>query len=402
MSRREVMQALARRVREEVSLRETVERLCGPDWDQRRSSARDHWRCCPFHSESTPSFHVVERPNRADDFWKCFGSCDTGGDVISFVAAYAGISPGAAIRRLAAEHGLEELRPDPARAEAERQRRAEKLRQEKSEAEALTQAALRRWEEAEPDHPALWAYLEGRLGGYWPPLRHLLGDSIPALRLHPSLPYLRPNSKEVLHRGPAILVRLGRGKFVGVQRIWVDGPRRQRLSAALRGEKCAKRFLCPESFGQPAVLVDPDADRPRLVVGEGVESTLAGLALMAEAGEADQWGAEAAITGGALWGPGERVENAISRATGKPLPSRFPDLKSDRPGWLPPPAVKTVRVLAEASTRCPQSASRVVERTRRKLEARGVSVQVRLPKGGWDSGLDFADVTELSPHRADD
>ncbi len=41
---------------------------------------------CPFHGEKTPSFHV----NRDKGFFHCFG-CGVGGDVLSLIAAVAGL-----------------------------------------------------------------------------------------------------------------------------------------------------------------------------------------------------------------------------------------------------------------------------------------------------------------------
>ena len=39
-----------------------------------------HWACCPFHNENTASFYVDTGTN----CWRCFGSCRSGGNVISF------------------------------------------------------------------------------------------------------------------------------------------------------------------------------------------------------------------------------------------------------------------------------------------------------------------------------
>ena len=57
---------------------------------------------CPFHQEKTPSFHVF--PDRQS--WRCFGSCNTGGDVIAFIKKLDHLSHGDAVRSLAVEYGL--------------------------------------------------------------------------------------------------------------------------------------------------------------------------------------------------------------------------------------------------------------------------------------------------------
>ena len=60
------------------------------------------WGCCPFHSERTPSFHVV--PER--QMYKCFG-CGKGGGVINFIMEIENLSYPDAVRFLAKRAGLE-------------------------------------------------------------------------------------------------------------------------------------------------------------------------------------------------------------------------------------------------------------------------------------------------------
>lgn len=57
--------------------------------------------CCPFHGEKTPSFSVHPKKN----IWHCFG-CGAGGDAISYVMRFYGLSFPAAAAKLNEEFGL--------------------------------------------------------------------------------------------------------------------------------------------------------------------------------------------------------------------------------------------------------------------------------------------------------
>ena len=60
-----------------------------------------YWGCCPFHSEKTPSFHVV--PDR--QIYKCFG-CGKGGGAINFVMELENLSFREAVEVLAKRAGM--------------------------------------------------------------------------------------------------------------------------------------------------------------------------------------------------------------------------------------------------------------------------------------------------------
>ncbi len=63
---------------------------------------QDHWACCPFHQEKTPSFKVSsERQN-----YYCFG-CKASGNIIGYIMDRNNLDFVAAIETLAAHYGLE-------------------------------------------------------------------------------------------------------------------------------------------------------------------------------------------------------------------------------------------------------------------------------------------------------
>ena len=61
----------------------------------------NHWGCCPFHNEKTPSFAV----NGAKQMYHCFG-CGAGGNVFTFVMNYENYTFPEAIKMLADRAGV--------------------------------------------------------------------------------------------------------------------------------------------------------------------------------------------------------------------------------------------------------------------------------------------------------
>jgi DNA primase len=72
-------------------------------FDQRRSNVArgDYWACCPFHGESTPSFHILDRKG----VFKCFG-CGAAGDIFTLAIKLEGLSFPEAVARIADASGI--------------------------------------------------------------------------------------------------------------------------------------------------------------------------------------------------------------------------------------------------------------------------------------------------------
>jgi hypothetical protein len=220
-----------------------------------------------------------------------------------------------------------------------------------------------------------------------------IGGVPPSLRLMPRLEFWAegqvPRRDQPAHVGPAMIGAIGRGELVGVHRTWITPEGRARLGD---GAKVPKKMLGATGsiYGQPVRF---SWARLGLIVGEGIETTLAAWAALRAIGRGGRWGAEAALSLGALAGPEDcRGRGPGLGPNGLALPSALPDLKSTAPHWLPPPGVRAVLILGEGSSKSGEVARRFAERARAKLIARGIEAEIRIAGGRWDRDCDFADV----------
>lgn len=348
------------RIKAQVSLREVVE-ASGVVWDLAKSApARgDWWGPCPLHGEATASFHVVEKGG-AGGWFKCFG-CGAGGTVIDFVMALDAVDFTTAVRRLADQAGVAGEMSDERKAEltAKRERAKANAKRETARRAAEGERIARQlWGTAERGAPLLADYLAAR----GVDLR-AIGGVPPSLRLQPSL--TARDGDRPAFQGPAMVAAVGRGSLVGVHRTWITATGRARHPD---GAKVAKQWLgrTGEMFGQPCALSSPTA---AVVVGEGIETTLAGWSGLMAAGHVG-WSAEAGLSRGAITGPAQDLASL----------------------WTPRPGVSEVLLLGEGSSKRPREARELYESAKSRLEGRGLRVLLTVPAGRWDLDMDFADL----------
>lgn len=382
--------ALSDDVKSRVSLRKLAE--SDVVWDVHKSNPKrgDMWAPCPFHGEASASFHVTEPKGKGGQFY-CFG-CQAKGSCIDYLMARDALTFTAAVQALADEERIERV-ADPVRqaqVRADAQKRQDEADDEQAEKAARNHAkATTIWRECMAGHPALIAYLEGR------GIRlDILGGVPPTLRYHADLPHY-DGSGTVVHRGPAMVAFIGRTRLLGVHRTWIDGPARARLPD---GRKVSKQMLgrTGEIFGAPVMLRKAKPEIRILMIGEGIETTLAATsaALVRSNGDHGIW-AEAALSLPAMCGPGAASGGPALGRTGKPLPCPKFALDSDRPGYLPPKGTARAVILADPSTKCPETARLHALRALDKITPHcSKGARLAVPRDAWDHDDDFADLAK--------
>lgn len=114
---------LPRGFSEEVRRQADIVRVVS-DYVSLKKKGANHWACCPFHSEKSPSFSV----NGAKQFFKCFG-CGKAGDVFSFVMEIEGCPFPEAVSTVAGKVGIPIPAPENSRDFEEGDRRRADLLQ---------------------------------------------------------------------------------------------------------------------------------------------------------------------------------------------------------------------------------------------------------------------------------
>jgi len=86
---------------DEVKQRADIVEIIGEDVSLTKAG-RTFKGLCPFHSEKHASFFVYPEQQS----WHCFGACNTGGDVFSYIMKKQNIEFGEALRLLAEKEGV--------------------------------------------------------------------------------------------------------------------------------------------------------------------------------------------------------------------------------------------------------------------------------------------------------
>lgn len=367
-----------------------------------RRAGREWVGLSPFKAERTPSFYV--HPEKGTFYCFCTGQ---GGDVIRLVELAESLTTADAIRRLKDEAGIAGM-SDERKAEMARRR---------AEAAAMAEARDR----AEKARMAASAakIVSASVAGHGTPvetyLRHRGVDTAalaavygwprgvpPTLRFVPDLDYWHHtidghgrDRMASIHRGPAMIGVIARdpddgaAPIIGVHRTWMaPGGRGKAIIIDPAGKPTKVKLTLGHVFGLAGWL---STEGDGLVIGEGYETTLCVMSVMARAGR--RVAGASALSLGNLAGAGLGQGRPHPERPGRRLPAVVPDMS--RPGVAIPARFRNRTILVDADGRDPLSTQALVERAARRWRAEGCSVRAAVP----ELGSDFADMAHAG--RAD-
>lgn len=229
--------------------------------------------------------------------WGCLkASTCGGGDIFSYLDLFHGLSFAQAVESL----GGADVDADPQVLEA----------REKERAEAQRIRQQQEMDIAETERRKAYEFWKGGVGGAGTPVEDYLsarglvfGDgpnqiNAPwpkALRYSANETYWHPGETKddppiVVHRGPCMLAAITAtdGTFMGLHRTWIDldkGPNFKAVITAPDGTPLQSKKMRGAKKGGSVVLIEPqveDGKRALCVAGEGIETTLSGVAIISQ------------------------------------------------------------------------------------------------------------------------
>lgn len=245
---------------EEIKARLDIVEIVGETVKLRRSG-KNYIGFCPFHHNvRTPAFVVFPDTQT----WRCFGACNTGGDVFQFIMRRDGLTFPEALRVLAQRAGIP-LEPKTPEAEARERERA-RLREALAAAALFYQHQLRQ-PEAEPAR----AYLAAR--GLTPETVERFGLGYSPNAWHALIDYLlrRGFSMEELQAAGLVVIRedgTAFDRFRGRLMIPIRDPQGHVIGFGARalGDEEPKYLNSPQTvlFDKSAVLFALDLARAEI------------------------------------------------------------------------------------------------------------------------------------------
>lgn len=321
--------------------------------------------------------------------WVC-AVCADGGDVIRLVERVEGLGFREAVQHLG---GVLEIDPETAarrdRERAERQRLAELDANEKRERERVRCWQLWRG--------AAYRRIVGTVVADYFRLRGLEVPDTTALRCALDWPYYHPGpdgKPRILHRGPAMLAAIqdSEGRFAGLHVTPIDLSQpdgKARIVDPETGEALQAKKVRGDKQGGVIRLIAPETPR-RLVMGEGIETSLSPWTAMLRAGrDLSDTAIWSSVDLGNMGGRALETVPHPTEADRHGRPRRVPGLEPDMsvPGIVIPESVRDIILLGDGDS------DRFLTETTLKRAARRYAAPERVVRSAWaHAGQDFNDM----------